>query len=72
MCMIRIRNIKIRENLKEEEILKKVILKNKIKPEEIEEWHIHKKSIDARKKDDIFFNYAIDIKTRKKKTNLRR
>ena len=46
MCMIRIRNIKIRENLKDEEILKKVILKNKIKPEEIEEWHIHKKSID--------------------------
>ena len=65
--MIRIRNIKIRENLKDEEILKKVNLKNKIKPEEIEEWHIHKKSIDARKKDDIFFNYAIDISLKDKK-----
>lgn len=65
--MIRIRNIKIRENLKDEEILKKVILKNKIKPEEIEEWHIHKKSIDARKKEDIFFNYAIDISLKDKK-----
>ena len=65
--MIRIRNIIIRENLKDEEILKKVNLKNKIKPEEIEEWHIHKKSIDARKKDDIFFNYAIDISLKDKK-----
>lgn len=34
--MIRIRNIKIRENLNEEEVFKKAILKNKIKPEEVE------------------------------------
>ena len=54
--MIRIRNIKIRENLNEEEVFKKAILKNKIKPEEVEKWYIYKKSIDARNKEDIFYN----------------
>ena len=60
--MIRLNNIKIRENISDIEIFKRAIEKNKIKQEEVEEWHIYKKSIDARKKEDIFFNYVIDIK----------
>ena len=60
--MIRLNNIKIRENISDIEIFKRAIQKNKIKQEEVEEWHIYKKSIDARKKEDIFFNYVIDIK----------
>ena len=60
--MIRLNNIKIRENISDIEVFKRAIQKNKIKQEEVEEWHIYKKSIDARKKDDIFFNYVIDIK----------
>lgn len=59
--MIRLNNIKIRENISDIEVFKRAIEKNKIKQEEVEEWHIYKKSIDARKKDDIFLNYAIDI-----------
>ena len=59
--MIRLNNIKRRENISDIEVFKRAIEKNKIKQEEVEEWHIYKKSIDARKKDDIFLNYAIDI-----------
>ena len=69
--MIRIRNIKIRENLNEEEVFKKAILKNKIKPEEVEKWYIYKKSIDARNKEDIFYNYTIDVELKDKKKERR-
>ena len=63
--MIRISNIKIYENLSKEDLLKKVISKYKINSNEIIEWHISKKSIDARKKDDIHFIYSIDFKLKK-------
>ena len=65
--MIRIRNIKIRENLAEEQVFQKTISKSKIKPEEVNKWYIHRKSIDARKKEDIYFNYTIDIELNDKK-----
>ena len=60
--MIRLNNIKIRENLSDAEVFKRAIAKNKIKQEEVKEWNIYKKSIDARKKDDIYYNYSINIK----------
>lgn len=59
--MIRISNIKIYENISDEDILSEVIKKYKISKENIKEWHISKKSIDARKKDDVHFSYSIDI-----------
>ena len=65
--MIRIKDIKIREDLSETEVLKKALVKNKIKPEEVEKWYIYKKSIDARKKEDIYYNYTIDIELKDKK-----
>lgn len=60
--MIRLNNIKIRENLSDTEVFKRAIAKNKIKQEEVKEWNIYKKSIDARKKDDIYYNYSINVK----------
>ena len=60
--MIRLNNIKIRENLSDAEVFKRAIVKNKIKQEEVKEWNIYKKSIDARKKDDIYYNYSINVK----------
>ena len=60
--MIRLNNIKIRENLNDTEVFKRAIAKNKIKQEEVNEWNIYKKSIDARKKDDIYYNYSINVK----------
>ena len=64
--MIRIKDIKIREDLLEEKVLEKALQKNRLKKEEIKEWYIYKKSIDARKKEDIFYNYTIDIELKDK------
>ena len=59
--MIRINNIKIKENLEEEEIFKIVLKKEKLDKNDIKQISIHKKSIDARKKDDIHYNYSVNI-----------
>lgn len=59
--MIRISNIKIYENISDEDVLIEVIKKYKILKKDIKDWHISKKSIDARKKDDVHFSYSIDI-----------
>ena len=59
--MIRISNIKIYKDITDEEVLQTAIKKHKIKKENITEWHISKKSIDARKKDDVHYSYSIDI-----------
>ena len=64
--MIRIKDIKIREDLLEEKVLEKALQKNKLKKEDVKEWYIYKKSIDARKKEDIFYNYTIDIEIKDK------
>ena len=54
--MIRLRDIKIKEDLTNEQVFKKAISKYKIKPEEVEKWYVQRKSIDARKKEDIYYN----------------
>lgn len=69
--MIRLKDIKIRENLTEQEVLKKAILKNKIKEEDVNKWYIYKKSIDARKKEDIYYNYTIDVELKDRKKEKR-
>ena len=38
--MIRIKDIKIREDLSSEQVFQRAISKNKIKPEEVEKWYI--------------------------------
>ena len=52
--MIRIKDIKIREDLLEEKVLEKALQKNRLQKEDVKKWYIYKKSIDARKKEDIF------------------
>ena len=66
--MIRFRNVKIREEISNEQVFEKALNDNKIKKEDVEEWYIYKKSIDARKKEDIYYNYTIDIKLKNKKS----
>ena len=60
--MIRINNIKIYEDLDDNNLIDIVIKKFKINKTDILEWHIVKKSIDARKKDNVHYNYSIDLK----------
>lgn len=62
--MIRINNIKIRKNLSNEEVYHIAINKNNIDKNDILEWHISKKSIDARKKTDVHYIYSIDLKVK--------
>lgn len=65
--MIRLANIKIRINKAaefdlERQALQKIILsKLKIKEQDLIEFSIFKKSIDARKKDEIFYVYTVDV-----------
>lgn len=59
--MIRLNNIKIRKDISNEELLNFIIEKNKINKNDIIEWHISKKSIDARKKDDVHYIYSVDF-----------
>ena len=62
--MLRIENIKIYEDLTEEELFTKVFCKNKINSKDIIESNIIKKSIDARDKKNIHYLYTIDIKVK--------
>lgn len=60
--MLRLENIKIREDLSEEEVVREACKKYQISFSDIEYYNIFKKSIDARNKEDIFYNYTIDVK----------
>lgn len=59
--MLRLENIKIREDLNVNDIVKLACEKNKIDFKDVKKYTIFKKSIDARKKEDIFYNYTIDV-----------
>lgn len=59
--MLRLENIKIRKNIKEIEVIQLACKKYKINFNEVKDYSIFKKSIDARNKEDIFFNYTIDV-----------
>ena len=59
--MVRLENIKIREELETDEVMRIACKKNHIELSDVEQFYIFKKSIDARNKDDIFYNYTIDI-----------
>ncbi len=62
--MLRLENIKIREELDVSEIVKYTCKKNGINFNEVIDYYIYKKSVDARNKEDIFYNFTIDIKVK--------
>ena len=64
--MIKVNNIKIRDNLNENQILSIALKKLKINNDEVESFNIVKKSIDARDKDDIYYNYSLNISLKDK------
>jgi len=59
--MYRLKDIKIRENLSDEEVFQRVIETYKIQKSDIKRWRIFRKSIDARNKNDVHFVYTIDV-----------
>ena len=57
--MLKIDNIKIYEDLTEDKLQAKIIQKYKINPQDILSFTIIKKSIDARDKNNVHYNYTI-------------
>lgn len=59
--MLKINDLKIREDISEEQLLEIACNKFKINKNDIIKWNIIKKSIDARKKDDVHYTYSLEI-----------
>ena len=59
--MIKITNIKIKADLSDDELFEKIYKKYKINKNDVTERRIIKKSIDARHKADIFYNYSVEL-----------
>lgn len=59
--MIKITNIKIKADLSDDELFEKIYKKYKINKNDVTEKRIIKKSIDARNKADIFYNYSVKL-----------
>ena len=59
--MIRINEIKLSLESTPEDIKKAVVSILRLKPEQLEQIKIIKKSVDARKKDNIFFTYCVNV-----------
>lgn len=61
MFTVRLENIKIRQDLSNDEVVKIAYTKFNIPQESVTDYKIVKKSIDARDKNDIFYNYSIVV-----------
>lgn len=59
--MIRINQIKLPIHHKKEQLEQKIQKLLKIAPEQLKEYYITKKSIDARKKPELFYVYSVDV-----------
>lgn len=59
--MIKITNIKIKADLSDDELFEKIYKKYKINKNDVTERRIIKKSIDARNKANIFYNYSVEL-----------
>lgn len=67
--MYRIENIKIRNDFSKNELIEYICRKWNIKNEDIISWNIFRKSVDARDKNDVHYNYTIDIDCKHKIRN---
>ena len=70
--MIRIRQVKAKINASDEELIKKIADKLKINQDEILDYSIKKKSLDARDKQDIHYVYEFDVEVKDENKVLKR
>ena len=66
--MIRIQQIKCPVGHSTEDLLKKIYHTLKIRPQQLVSWHIVRRSLDARKKPELYYSYMIDCKLDSEKT----
>ena len=64
--MIRLTQIKLPADHTPEALTKKAAKLLRVSPEEIKELYIRKRSLDARKKPELFYSYTIDVSVKKK------
>ena len=62
--MLRINDVKVFEDISNEEVIKKAVKKARIKTGDFISGKIIRKSIDARNKNNIFYNYTVDIEVK--------
>lgn len=71
--MIRVRQVKVKIEENTESKIKEVVSKKlKLLPKDIHSFQIHKRSLDARKKENIYYIYEIDLATPKEEEILRK
>ena len=63
--MIRLTQIKLPADHTPEALKKKAAKLLRVSPEEIRELHIRKRSLDARKKPELFYSYTVDVAVKK-------
>ena len=63
--MIRLTQIKLPADHTPEMLTKKAAKLLRISPEEIRELHIRKRSLDARKKPELFYSYTVDVSVKR-------
>ena len=69
--MIRLTQIKLPADHTPEALTKKAAKLLRVLPEEIKELHIRKRSLDARKKPELFYVYTVDVKADNEKQLLK-
>lgn len=62
--MLRLENIHIKEEINNDKLLEKACKKFNVNKEDVIDFHIYKKSIDARKKDDISYVYTLNVEVK--------
>lgn len=70
--MIRINQVKLKVGHSSEELEKKLVRELRIRPEELEYYQIRRRSLDARKKPELYFVYMIDVKVVKESRVLKK
>lgn len=69
--MIRINNLRLSPNYKEDELIKKIVKELNCKKNEIVSYELFKLSIDARKKSDVHFLATVDVKVKNENSTLK-
>ena len=69
--MVRINNIKIYDDISDDDLFNFILKKYGFRVNDILSWNISKKSVDARKKDDVHYSYSVDLKLKNENHYLR-
>ena len=62
--MLRIDELKIYDNISEQDVLNRGLKKYGILREDVVDWKIVKKSVDSRNKKDVHFSYSLNIEVK--------